>query len=38
MEAAALQEVADTAVPVVTAEENNEDAPEAATEGEESAE
>ena len=37
MEAAALQEVADTAVPVVTAEENNEDAPEAATEGEESA-
>ena len=38
MEAAALQEVADTAVPVVTAEENNEDAPEAATEGEKSAE
>ncbi|MDA0793409.1 MAG: 30S ribosomal protein S2 [Bacteroidetes bacterium] len=38
MEAAALQEVADTAVPVVTAEENNEDAPEAAAEGEESAE
>lgn len=38
MEAAALQEVANTAVPVVIAEENNEDAPEAATEGEESAE